>query len=495
MSGDHCPLAARRGRPGRIGPRLGRGGGARRPGTGTLSRAGKTPQGGGRRCRYGIVVIDTVVGAGRGSPPDTAGAPRAKAPPEQSADSPSLSPLVLAYLVGPFALGLLLVFRGFGLVARLPVWAYFAAIVGACILSVLVEPWHDAPEGSFKLHVRLAVHVTSVSMVIYMTGWGPALGMAYAFVALQELQTWGAALWRPVMCWSLLNIAVAQYLLWLGWVPSFLTRSQAETVGALGAFVLVIVIRMAGATGEKKERAEALLAHQALHDMLTGLPNRSFFYDRTEDALERTAVGGSSCAVMLFDLDRFKEINDTMGHRYGDRVLTEVGPRVQAVLRGADVLARLGGDEFCVLLSQVASEADAVRVAQRIVAMLEMPFDVDGTILGIEASCGIAMAPPDGGSADLLLQQADVAMYVPRRRKGAWSSTRTSSTSTRRSGWPSSGTCAMPCCAPNSCSTTNRRRRCGPARCSVRKHSSGGSTRCSGSSVPTPSFRRRSERA
>ncbi|MGO8873796.1 MAG: putative bifunctional diguanylate cyclase/phosphodiesterase [Acidimicrobiales bacterium] len=365
------------------------------------------------------MVIDTVVGAGRGSPPDTAGAPRAKAPPEQSADSPSLSPLVLAYLVGPFALGLLLVFRGFGLVARLPVWAYFAAIVGACILSVLVEPWHDAPEGSFKLHARLAVHVTSVSMVIYMTGWGPALGMAYAFVALQELQTWGAALWRPVMCWSLLNIAVAQYLLWLGWVPSFLTRSQAETVGALGAFVLVIVIRMAGATGEKKERAEALLAHQALHDMLTGLPNRSFFYDRTEDALERTAVGGSSCAVMLFDLDRFKEINDTMGHRYGDRVLTEVGPRVQAVLRGADVLARLGGDEFCVLLSQVASEADAVRVAQRIVAMLEMPFDVDGTILGIEASCGIAMAPPDGGSADLLLQQADVAMYVAKEAQGS----------------------------------------------------------------------------
>jgi diguanylate cyclase (GGDEF)-like protein len=324
----------------------------------------------------------------------------------------SLSPLVLAYVVGPMALGLLIVFRHFGLVAHLPVWAYLAAIGGSALASMLVEPWHSQPAGSVKLHVRMAIHVLAVTAVIYMTGWGPALGMAYAFVALQELQTWGAFLWRPVMGWSLLNIAVAQVLIWYGLLPSMLSRSQAETIGALGAFVLVIVIRMAGATGAKKEQAELQLAHAALHDMLTGLPNRAMFYDRTEEVLARAAEDGSSTAVMLFDLDRFKEINDTMGHNYGDRVLTEVGPRVTSVLRSGDTLARLGGDEFCVLLPQIAGESDAVQVANRIIAVLEFPFEVEGTVLGIEASCGISMAPTDGRNADLLLQRADVAMYV-----------------------------------------------------------------------------------
>ena len=326
--------------------------------------------------------------------------------------SQSLSPMVLAYVVGPLALGFLLVFRHFGLVAELPVWAYLAAIIGAGLASMVVEPWHSAPTGSMKRHARLAIHVAAVSTVVYMSGWGPALAMAYAFVAIEEIQLWGAGLWRPVMVWSLLNIAVAQYLVWLGLLPSMLTRTQAETIGALGAFVLAIVIRMAGATGEKKEAAEELLAHQARHDMLTGLPNRAFFYDRTDQALRRAVDDGSSCAVMLFDLDRFKEINDTMGHKYGDRVLAEVGPRVMTVLRSGDILARLGGDEFCVLLPRVRDEAHAVRVATRIIEVLEDPFEVDGTILGIEASCGISMAPVDGTNADLLLQRSDVAMYV-----------------------------------------------------------------------------------
>jgi diguanylate cyclase (GGDEF)-like protein len=325
--------------------------------------------------------------------------------------STSLSPVVLSYVVGPLALGVLLVFRHFGLVAGLPIWAYLAAIAGAGVLSVLVEPWHAAPPGSLKRHIRLVIHVSAVAVVIYMSGWGPALGMAYAFVAVQEIELWGSRLWRPVLFWTLLSIMVAQSLIWIGWAPSFLGRGQAEAVGALGAFVLAMVIRMAGATGAKKEEVEALLAHQALYDMLTGLPNRAFFYERTDTALAGAAAD-SFCAVMLFDLDRFKEINDTMGHRYGDQVLIEVGPRVKTVLRSGDTLARLGGDEFCVLLPHIGGEGEAVRVAERIIGALEEPFEVEGTTLGIEASCGISMAPTDGESADALLQRADVAMYV-----------------------------------------------------------------------------------
>ncbi len=330
----------------------------------------------------------------------------------------SLSPVLLGYVIGPVALGVLLVFRHFDLVTQVPVWTYFVAIIGAGVLSVLVEPWYKAPPGSLKVHCRLAVHVGAVTAVIYLSGWGPALGMAYAFVALEELQQGGAAMWRPVMAWSLANIVVAQWLIWWGWLPSFLTRAQAEALGALGAFVLAMVIRMAGATGEKKERAEELLAHQALHDMLTGLPNRSYFYDRTTEALQQGSLDGTSCAVMLFDLDRFKEINDTMGHRYGDRVLIEVGPRVRQVLRDGDTLARLGGDEFCVLLPNITGNHDAVHLAERIIEALEQPFEVDGIKLGIEASCGISMAPVDGDTADLLLQRADVAMYAAKDSRG-----------------------------------------------------------------------------
>jgi diguanylate cyclase len=123
-------------------------------------------------------------------------------------------------------------------------------------------------------------------------------------------------------------------------------------------------------------------------------------------------ANGTACAIVLFDLDHFKDINDTMCHRYGDRLLTEIGPRVSGVLRECDTLARLGGDEFCLLLPDVGSPEDAVKVARRIMAALDEPFDVDGLNLGIEASCGISMGPADGTSADLLLQRADVAMYV-----------------------------------------------------------------------------------
>jgi diguanylate cyclase (GGDEF)-like protein len=337
----------------------------------------------------------------------------------RSTEGHSLSPVLLGYLVGPVALCILMVFRHFGLVARLPVWSYLAVIFGAGILAVLVEPWHSAPAGSLRLHLRLGMHVTTVTLVIYMSGWGPALGMAYAFVALEELQQWGARMWRPVMCWSMFNILVAQSLLWWGLIPSFLSRGQAETVGVLEAIVLAMVIRMAGATGEKKDRAEALLAHQALHDLLTGLPNRGYFHDRANESLDESAVRGTYCAVMLFDLDRFKEINDTMGHQYGDRVLVEIGPRVKTVLRTGDILARLGGDEFCVLLPHIGGRRDAVRVAERIIEVLEVPFEIDGINLGIEASCGISLAPDDGDSSHLLLRRADVAMYVAKESQSS----------------------------------------------------------------------------
>ena len=155
--------------------------------------------------------------------------------------------------------------------------------------------------------------------------------------------------------------------------------------------------------------------HQAMHDELTGLPNRACFYDRAEQALKAATRAGTATAVLLFDLDRFKEINDTLGHRYGDRVLCAIEPRLAPLLRASDTIARLGGDEFCVLLPDVAGLDDAMDVANRLTRALEEPLDVDGMTLVVEASCGVTVAPDHGTTADLLLQRSDIAMYAAKR--------------------------------------------------------------------------------
>jgi len=132
-----------------------------------------------------------------------------------------LSPAFLAYVVGPIALALLLVVRHFGLVARVSPWAYVGAVVGAQVSGRLVERWPDAPRGSLRLHVRIVVHVTAVTSVLYLSGWGPALGMAFAFSALADLQQSGAAAWRAALGWSLAGCAVGQVLVFERWAPSF----------------------------------------------------------------------------------------------------------------------------------------------------------------------------------------------------------------------------------------------------------------------------------
>jgi diguanylate cyclase (GGDEF)-like protein len=160
------------------------------------------------------------------------------------------------------------------------------------------------------------------------------------------------------------------------------------------------------------QEALAGATHQARHDSLTGLPNRACFYERAEAAL---AAGPT--AVVLLDLDRFKDVNDALGHRYGDRLLCHVGERIAHELRDDDTLARLGGDEFCVLLPGVDDPAVAAAVAERVTASLHEPFEVDGMALAVGASAGVAVAPTHGDTVDLLLQRADVAMYTAKSNR------------------------------------------------------------------------------
>ncbi len=160
-------------------------------------------------------------------------------------------------------------------------------------------------------------------------------------------------------------------------------------------------------------RLSELNRHLSLHDSLTGLPNRASFRERVEHAIGLGGEVGSQLAVMLLDLDRFKEINDTLGHHYGDLLLVELARRLESVMRRGDTVARLGGDEFGILVPNLAdSTKDLERTLGRILAALERPFQVDGLPLYIEASIGVARYPADGGDVDLLLQRADVAMYL-----------------------------------------------------------------------------------
>jgi diguanylate cyclase (GGDEF)-like protein/PAS domain S-box-containing protein len=162
---------------------------------------------------------------------------------------------------------------------------------------------------------------------------------------------------------------------------------------------------------EMQRHVEEELKHQALHDALTGLPNRALFHARGRHSIELARREGTQLAVAIIDLDRFKEINDTLGHQSGDRVLDEVGGRLQRCLRESDTVARLGGDEFGVLFP-CASPSAAVAVVEKVQRGVAETFTVDGVPLEIEASAGVALFPEHGNDVDLLLQRADVAMYV-----------------------------------------------------------------------------------
>ncbi len=167
----------------------------------------------------------------------------------------------------------------------------------------------------------------------------------------------------------------------------------------------------------ERKRNEEIIAFQAFHDALTGLPNRTLFKDRLEQALSLGRRDQErKVAVMLLDLDRFKIINDTLGHNVGDQLLQEVAHRLRGCLRESDTVARLGGDEFTLLLPQIDKPEDAALVAAKILEALRQPFHLGGKDLFVTPSIGISVFPEDGDDADTLIKRADSAMYYVKER-------------------------------------------------------------------------------
>ena len=210
----------------------------------------------------------------------------------------------------------------------------------------------------------------------------------------------------------LILLGVIGFAVW----SSHVTAGTQLAILGLGVLLATVLAGIAGdyRRGLKTERAAAV--DRSLHDPLTGLANRALLTDRLETALQVAAGSGAVTGLLLIDLDRFKEINDTFGHKYGDQLLTQIGRRFAAVVGGADTVARIGGDEFAVLLPNIKDLAAAKEIAENLQRALESSLNVEGVELDVDASIGLVLSGEHGTDATTLLQHADVAMYVAKTR-------------------------------------------------------------------------------
>ena len=224
---------------------------------------------------------------------------------------------------------------------------------------------------------------------------------------------------------------------------------------AIGLTVLYLILfGISAFVGRRLRRQVRMNAYLAEHDALTSLPNRLHFHGRVQESLRRARETGQHTTIAIIDLDRFKEVNDTLGHYNGDGLLAALSDRMAAHLRGVDALARLGGDEFGIVLANV-SEPEEVLVRLR--QVIEDEVEISGLPLCIEASIGYVVAPEHGDNVDELLQLAEIAMYVAKAQHAGVVRYDSSRITTTPQIWPWCPNSDMPSTPMNSFSSTSRR--------------------------------------
>jgi diguanylate cyclase (GGDEF)-like protein len=298
-----------------------------------------------------------------------------------------------------------------------------AALVGASFVADAMR--RKAPVKLLFNSCQYAITLTASGLVLYLTTDVPRLDTDVHFIPADLPGILAAAAVFFLVNSSLVatvialvqGLRVGRYLvqdwffqvstggLLLGLAPMVALAADFALPFVALLFLPLLAVHRGGRQAIAKE-------HQALHDALTGLPNRSLFSHRIEQVLNAGRRADGNAAVMLIDLDHFKEINDTLGHHAGDRLLQEVAVRLRASLDEQDTVARLGGDEFGVLLPACASHEQAAGVAQQLLSQLRDPFSIDGLTLEVDASIGIACAPDHGSDVEQLNQRADIAMYA-----------------------------------------------------------------------------------
>jgi diguanylate cyclase (GGDEF)-like protein len=221
------------------------------------------------------------------------------------------------------------------------------------------------------------------------------LGTAFGVYALEQLHNLGLAL-----MWAIAG-RTFQYANYIGYVDFLL-----QSVMAIGMIACVLEDER-----EAAELAAVEIEHLAYHDQLTGLPNRPLFMDRLIVSLAQAHRGQQKLAVFFLDLDRFKDINDSLGHTVGDTLLKGVAERVRRCTREGDTVARFGGDEFTLLIPKIENIEDAAKIAQKIIETLKIPFLVNDRELFVTTSIGVSLYPIDGTDPETLVRNADTAMY------------------------------------------------------------------------------------
>lgn len=205
---------------------------------------------------------------------------------------------------------------------------------------------------------------------------------------------------------------------WFKWQPdrpgSLLLTETAPAMGLavlVAGLVITILMRSLRRSSAELEAEKAKAQHQALHDPLTGLANRAMFQDRLTQALERLSPGGDPVALLALDLDRFKQVNDTLGHEAGDELLRQVSARLKALLGNTDTLARLGGDEFVILQSAIKTIGKSSKLSKQIISRVSEPYKLAGTDVRIGVSIGVALARDAARDGLDLPARADFALY------------------------------------------------------------------------------------
>jgi diguanylate cyclase (GGDEF)-like protein len=298
-----------------------------------------------------------------------------------------------------------------GLVAHRPLWLYVCVFAAVGIAGWLIDRFHNQRPNRLTAQLRSALPAFGVTVIIYLIGWGPALGVGYVFPMLN--MTFYRATRRALhlALWPLLGLAAGQVLVATGVVHLLLGERSSFALAALGAISVVFVSFLIAQVAAGKEEAERDLAYAASHDLVTGLMNRAAFTDSLARLVAASRRNHWPVAVLFCDLLGFKRVNDLLGHDAGDQALIEAGRRIAASMRAEDLVARFGGDEFVVALAAPQGESDPLSVADRVLSALAEPLDVNGTPVHLGCSIGVAYCTSAHPDLNGLLTEADTAMY------------------------------------------------------------------------------------
>ena len=300
-------------------------------------------------------------------------------------------------------------------------------------IALVMLALHWSPPSLVSIPVRIHVAIGIPALVglsgLYTFGfYGNGLAwiivactVAAVFLQLRALIAFALVLWASTVAIGMLFVQKVLTLpvdggnyihLYLGWMPIFISAVVLMAIATTMVFGYKRAIeRLLSTTISQRD----IIHHQAAHDPLTSLPNKTLMDDRLAMACERATRENTLAALLFIDLDGFKGVNDSKGHEAGDRVLVEVARRLEAGLRKVDTAARLGGDEFLVVLDGIGSRADADTVAAKLIELVGQPIDVGGDAVRIGVSIGIAVFPEDTRQVSDLVRLADGAMYAVKR--------------------------------------------------------------------------------